>query len=105
MLINSESSDTNGAILQGYVKTSLKNLIHYFGPPLQGVENDMFCFWSLEDNKKIVATIYDWKLDNLPDDKKEYCWHIGGETQRSLDLVSNFLNLPVILPFWNTEDC
>jgi hypothetical protein len=105
MRINSETSNTSGAVLQGYVKTTLKKLIHRLGPPLQGVEDDMFCFWSLEDNKGIVATIYDWKLDNLPDDKKEYCWHIGGETQASLDLVADFLDVVVMLPFWNTEDC
>jgi len=84
----------NGTCLQGEVRATKYQLRHLFGKPL--VE-DMFpeckvmTEWIIEFEDGIVATIYDWKLDQRLGEYEEYSWHIGGRDGRVVARVQEIL--------------
>jgi hypothetical protein len=50
--------------------------------------------WIIRFSDGTVATIYDWKLSETP--MGVYDWHIGGFTQRAVELVTNCMLVPVV---------
>ena len=83
----------NGTCLQGNILTTFDNLTKAFGPPvsLNSGDGKVLCEWVLEFERGTVATIYCWKVNNVPMD--EYNWHIGGHSKKAVDCVKNFLEL------------
>ena len=84
--INSIDVETSGTSLLGYVETTYDELVKRFGEPTSLDENDKInCEWCLKFTKnngeEVVATIYDWKVDETPKDL--YKWHIGGFPKRA----------------------
>ena len=99
---NNDYSVSNGTCLQGYIRADFDELVAAFGEPGNGDEYKTDAEWIIEFNDGTVATIYNWK------DGYNYCgedglpveciteWHIGGNGQRSVDLVESVLeNCPV----------
>ena len=94
-MVNFKSGgNVNGTCLQGYVTAHYEDLVAVFGQPKYGPHADMdgkvTCEWVItftEDGEKVVATIYDWKMGDTPIGR-EYDWHIGGFTNRAVQLVN-----------------
>ena len=91
-LIDTEAT-VGGTSLQGYIKTTYDDLVEVFGEPrYTGGDDKVTTEWDLEfevDDEYVVATIYDWKLDETPFD--EYRWHIGGHFAFAADVVTQFM--------------
>jgi hypothetical protein len=93
--INSIDIDTHGTYLQGYVETTYDELVKRFGEPTSLHKNDKInCEWCLKFNKhngeEVIATIYDWKVDETPKDLYE--WHIGGFTKSATSMIASHYN-------------
>ncbi len=80
----------DGTSLQGYTKTTLRQLIEVFGEPEYYGDGDKVTVeWCLKFEDGTVATIYDWKryelgtpeLDDLMD------WNVGGFSPVALATV------------------
>ena len=94
---NEDFGVANGTSLQGYISATFDELVNTFGEPGKGDEYKTDAEWIIEFNDGTVATIYNWK------DGRNYCgsggldveditdWHIGGNGQRSVDLVESVL--------------
>ena len=80
--------------LQGYIKTSYRDLVNCFGEPTSdGDGYKVDAEWELTFEDGTVATIYNWK------DGRNYCgadglpveqitdWHVGGKSTRAVRLV------------------
>ncbi|UOF82029.1 hypothetical protein [Caudoviricetes sp.] len=83
----------SGTSLQGYIETTYKDLVKAFGNPDIGpnvLERDKTtCEWGLLFDDGTVATIYDWKVNYTP--TESYYWHIGGKSEKAVDLVTKIL--------------
>jgi len=78
----------NGTSFQGTVTTTYNNLIDLFGQPRKGsIDKKTNCSWVLEFTDGTVATIYDWKMPEIP--MEAYKWHIGGKTKKAVEKVSD----------------
>jgi hypothetical protein len=98
VLINDNSIDINGSHLQGNVYCSYHQFVEKLGEPEIDMDGDKVrAEWTIQvsiDDKKVVATIYDWKeyqpIENVTD------WHIGGFDENSVKLIQAiFPNLVV----------
>lgn len=82
-----------GTCLQGYITADFDELVAIFGEP-EWVDSDKVDVeWILEFADGTVATIYNWKNgpnylgdEGLPPEVNED-WHIGGRSQRAVELV------------------
>lgn len=90
--VNLPTHNINETHLQGYVKTTLDDLIQTFGVPQEGFDKSTV-EWSLQFEDGIVATIYDYKEDTTP--KYLYDWHIGGHTSLAATRIGEILNCPI----------
>ena len=86
---NNPKISSNGTCLQGYIETTYDELVKVFGKPteLEGDGDKVTVEWILQFSDGTVATIYDWKLSETP--MGVYNWHIGGRSQRAVDLVTD----------------
>jgi hypothetical protein len=82
-----------GTCLQGYIKTTYDELVNVFGKPTTLEGDKVNVEWTIKFSDGTVATIYDWKLSETP--MGVYDWHIGGHTQRAVELVTNCMPVPV----------
>lgn len=84
-----DTRKANGTSLQGYVTTTFDKLNEVFGEPLYPNSGDgkVICEWVLEWEDGTISTIYCWKLKTVP--LGEYNWHIGGNSQKAVDYVTN----------------
>lgn len=98
LLINDASININGSHLQGYVFGTYQELVEKLGEPDTDMDGEKVrAEWQIEvsiDDKKVVATIYDWKeyqpIEHVTD------WHIGGFSEDAVKLIKAiFPNLPV----------
>ena len=91
-LIDTEAT-VGGTSLQGYIKTTYDEIVEVFGEPrYTGGDDKVTTEWDLEfevDDEYVVATIYDWKLDETP--FGEYRWHIGGHFAFAAEVVTQFM--------------
>ena len=83
----------SGSCLQGYIKTTYDELVNVFGEPTTLKGDKVNVEWTIKFSDGTVATIYDWKLSAVP--MGVYDWHIGGYTQRAVELVTNCMSVPV----------
>lgn len=83
-----DTKKANGTSLQGYVNTTFDKLNEVFGEPLYPNSGDgkVICEWVLEWEDGTISTIYCWKVNQVP--MGEYNWHIGGNSQKSVDHVT-----------------
>ena len=58
-----------------------------FGKPTELEGDKVTREWILQFSDGTVATIYDWKQLETP--MEYYPWHIGGMSQRAVELVTN----------------
>ena len=65
-----------GTSYQGEINIKHTTLKKLFGEPLLGDGYKVQEEWGIVFNDGLVATIYDWKEDCLPEHVT--CWHIGG---------------------------
>ena len=82
---------TGPSWLQGYIYTTFEELVRTFGEPLfsqsKGNATDKTtCEWQLRFDDGTQCTIYDYRERRTP--KDAYEWHVGGQTARAVDLVT-----------------
>jgi len=83
----------NGTCLQGYMKTDYNTLVNLFGFPNSGSDDGKTTAeWLLEYSDGTIVTIYDWKTGSTP--KSEYDWHVGGKSEKALELLEFTANIP-----------
>jgi hypothetical protein len=94
--ITTDTEVADGTALRGYVKGTLETLIKKLGEPIRDHSGDgkVTCEWILQFDEDTVATIYDWKLSEIP--SGDYLWHIGGKGHRVVEKVGFVLGLPTI---------
>jgi len=90
---NNSKVSINGTCLQGYIETTYDELVNVFGQPTELEGDKVTVEWILQFSDGTVASIYDWKLSETP--MGTYRWHIGGMSQRAVDLVTDCM--PVTL--------
>jgi hypothetical protein len=83
---NDPTVSINGTCLQGYIETTYDELVNVFGQPTELEGDKVTREWILQFSDGTVATIYDWKQLETP--MEYYPWHIGGMSQRAVDLVT-----------------
>jgi hypothetical protein len=86
-----------GTSLKGYITATFDELVETFGSPGIGDEFKIDAEWVVEFDDGTIATIYNWKdgrnylgdegspVEDITD------WHIGGTSQRAVDLVESVL--------------
>jgi hypothetical protein len=90
---NARFTFASGSCLQGYIKTTYDELVNVFGEPTTLEGDKVNVEWTIKFSDGTIATIYDWKLSTVP--MGDYDWHIGGYTQRAVELVTNCMLVPV----------
>ena len=90
---NAPTDSINGTCLQGYIETTYDELVSVFGEPTTFQGDKITAEWIIKFSDGTVASIYDWKQIETPMDY--YPWHIGGFTQRAVELVTNCMSVPV----------
>jgi hypothetical protein len=95
---NSDIINVNQTSLKGYITTTQINLEKVFGKPtFYGGDKttlDWFLQFTITENneeKYVVATIYDWNSDGV-NPHEEFQWHIGGHTYEAAELVTQYYN-------------
>ena len=83
---NAPMDAINGTCLQGYIETTYDELVKVFGKPTEFEGDKVTVEWTIQFSDGTVASIYDWKLSETP--MGVYRWHIGGRSQRAVDLVT-----------------
>ena len=93
--VNSKTTSIKGSSFKGNVCTTYDELISKLGESRgPSGDNKVKAEWIIEGEDGTVATIYDWKLNNIPKDL--YYWHVGGSTHKALDLVEEVLGVSTI---------
>jgi hypothetical protein len=82
-----ESSKANETSFQGYLETTFQQLIEKLGEPYYPNSGDgkVICEWILEFEDNTIATIYCWKVKDVPIGL--YKWHIGGKSSKAIKYV------------------
>ena len=83
---NNPKVPINGTCSQGCIETTYDELVKVFGEPTEFEGGKVTVRWILQFSDGTVATIYDWKLLETP--MGVYNWHIGGMSQRAVELVT-----------------
>lgn len=87
--VDSEN-EIGGTSLQGYVTTTLAQLIEIFGEPERYAEGDKITVhWAIAFEDGTIATIYDWKRYEMgtPELTEVMEYNIGGESMDAPYLV------------------
>ncbi len=93
--VNSKTTILEGTSFKGTVCTTYDELVNKLGVSRgPSGDNKVKAEWIIEGEDGTVATIYDWKLNNIPKDL--YHWHVGGSTHKALDLVEEVLSVSTI---------
>jgi hypothetical protein len=90
---NARFTSASGTCLQGYIETTYDELVSVFGEPTTLEGDKVTAEWTIKFSDGTVATIYDWKQLETP--MEYYPWHIGGYTQRAVELVNDCVPVPV----------
>jgi hypothetical protein len=86
---NNTALNNSGSSLQGYLCTTLAELIEVFGEPThtdRSPDGKVGTEWVLSIDG-VLVTIYDWKTATTPTD--EYEWHIGGFHKCAVELAQD----------------
>lgn len=82
--------DATNTSLQGYLTTTLNELVSIFGEPIRSSwEDKVSVEWIIKFSNGEVATVYDWKRYELgtPGSEESYEYHIGGNSKDVVSLV------------------
>ena len=96
-LMDNKRFDAAGSHLQGKINYRYDDLVHSFGEPTitQHIDDKITCEWqltfNLEDDRKIKATIYDYKSDVPAEDNNN--WSVGGYEMDAFICVKSTLYL------------
>ena len=97
---NSQSIQTNGSSLVGYVEVTYGELCKAFGEPTYkepSADGKVQKEWNLEfetaDGNLTVATIYDYCAGERGYLEPGYRWHVGGYKKGALELVEEALSM------------
>jgi hypothetical protein len=90
---NDPTVSINGTCLQGCIETTYDELVNVFGEPTELEGDKVTVEWTILFSDGTVASIYDWKLSETP--MGVYKWHIGGMSQRAVELVTNCMPVTV----------
>ena len=94
---NMDWTAAGGTCLQGYIGADYNVLCEILGAHSNGDEYKVDAEWVLRFSDGTIATIYNYK------DGKNYCgedgldvdditeWHVGGRSQRAVELVQKLL--------------
>jgi len=91
--------------LQGYIETPFSVLKDFFGQPHDGDQYKVDAEWDIKFQDGTVATIYNWKNGksyNGPtglDVQDMEVWHIGGNSERSVDLIQEVLKHDALVTY------
>jgi hypothetical protein len=89
------TEEIDGTHLIGEVETTRAELTAILGKPTEYEGGDKVTIeWGIKMGKT-VATIYDWKRyeEGAPEQRELYAYHIGGASEKALDLVNTLLDL------------
>ena len=92
--INHDATNTDGTHLQGNITASKRDLKGLLGKPLFEsfyADDKVLTEWVIEFADGMVATIYDWKLDEPLRMDDTYSWHIGGHNPKVVERVKNLI--------------
>lgn len=78
-----------GTGLKGYFKGSYKSIVKIFGVPEKSLNEKTQVNWRIEFDDGIIATIYDWKVEQDYNINKD--WNIGGHTRKGFYYVAALL--------------
>lgn len=103
-LTSEEAFVAGGTSLRGYIETTRSHIESVFGAPSYDVisaDDKVTTEWVLvftsddEDEKDIIATIYDWKRYEMgkPQSDEKIIWNIGGNSFESADKVAKELGV------------
>lgn len=86
------SIDVNFSSLKGKVSASFYDLVRHFGEPVyDSYDYKTQCQWTIQFEDGIIATIYDYKMGNIPVDQIGY-WSVGGYTFTAYHRVLSILD-------------
>lgn len=99
--INSKKNDNSGTGNVGCITITYQKLVDTFGKETFGFSGDNKCSaeWVLLFEDGTIATIYDYKTNkryygvNGVHKTENTDWHIGGKTEKALELVKAELSL------------
>lgn len=96
--VHSDYSLANGSSYMGTVHATYYELVHAFGPPMDGDGDKTQAEWVLEfeiadenSTEKVLATVYDWKRYSQSPESITV-WNIGGFSSLAPLLVDDYLN-------------
>lgn len=89
---NVSASRTSGSCLQGYIETTYDNIVEHLGEPTRTFGHKTNAEWAVEFDDGLVASLYDWKLNNLPTGL--YRWHVGGHNDVVVSRLASILDAP-----------
>jgi hypothetical protein len=87
-----KSDDASGTSLQGTIEVDFDTLVKLYGQPTRHEDSKVQAEWVLRAPDATVVTIYDYK-EKVPAEEVTD-WHIGGRSQKVLDLVSKDVGKP-----------
>ena len=88
---NDSASKMNGTHLQGYIETRYDHIVERLGEP-EHTSGKTNVQWLIEFDDGLVASLYDWKLNNLP--TGPYRWHVGGHNDVVVSRLAAILDVP-----------
>ena len=88
-----KDANANGTHLVGTVNTTYDELVQCFGEPDLYNGDKTNVEWCLEFADGTVATIYDWKMPEVP--YGYYDWHIGGKSYLAVERVQDAMLEPL----------
>ena len=84
-------ADINMSSLQGRLNVSFDELVRCFGPPsFEWASEKTQCEWYLVFEDNTIATIYDYKMGEIPVHQINN-WSVGGFTKRAYTHVLSTL--------------
>ena len=95
-IVTNDLKSAVGTSLRGHVKTTHQELVSTIGTPVTGRSGDgkVTCQWVLKFNCGSIATIYDWKCGETP--QEEFPWSVGGTGADVVKKAELFLKMPII---------
>jgi hypothetical protein len=84
-------AEAAGTSLQGYIRTTYRDLVKFFGEPIQHYGGKTNVEWILKSDDGQVITIYDWKVPRYAwSDNQIFEFNVGGKSEKVLDALFAF---------------
>jgi hypothetical protein len=84
-------AEAAGTSLQGYIRTTYRDLVKFFGEPINRDGYKTNVEWVLKSDDGQIITIYDWKVSRDAWNKDQtFQFNVGGRSQKVLDALFAF---------------